>query len=155
MYAWSSGSKFVEICKMTDIFEGNIIRVIRRLEELLRQLAAAATATGAAGEEAGADVGCDAAAAAPPPAAAAAGDDAVAGDDDAAGEASASISSFSILALPNVRPKLLNSSTVILTSTLLVIVSFLRAACECAAHVAHHTHTQFNTRTGACSVLWT
>ena len=46
MYAWSSGSKFVEICKMTDIFEGNIIRVIRRLEELLRQLAAAATAIG-------------------------------------------------------------------------------------------------------------
>ena len=108
------------------------------------------------GEEAGADVGCDAAtAAAPPPAAAAAGDDAVAGDDDAAGEASASISSFSIMALPRVRPKLLRPSTVILTSTLLVMLSLLRAACECAAHVAHHTHTHFNTRTGTCSVLWT
>ena len=88
-------------------------------------------------------------------AAAAAGDDAVAGDDDAAGEASASISSFSIMALPRVRPKLLRPSTVILTSTLLVMLSLLRAACECAAHVAHHTHTHFNTRTGTCSVLWT
>jgi hypothetical protein len=55
------------------------------------------------------------------------------------------------LALPRLRPKLLNSSTVILTSTLLVMLSFLRAACECAARVAHHTHKHFNTRTGTCS----
>lgn len=45
-YGWAAGSKFVEICKLTDVFEGSIIRSIRRLEELLRQLAAAATAIG-------------------------------------------------------------------------------------------------------------
>jgi ATP-dependent RNA helicase DOB1 len=45
-YAWASGARFVDICKLTDIFEGSIIRVIRRLEELLRQLATAATAIG-------------------------------------------------------------------------------------------------------------
>ena len=32
--------------KLTDVFEGSIVRVIRRLEELLRQLATAATAIG-------------------------------------------------------------------------------------------------------------
>ena len=37
---------FPEVCKLTDVFEGSIIRVLRRLEELLRQLAAAATAIG-------------------------------------------------------------------------------------------------------------
>ena len=36
---WSLG-------KLTDVFEGSIVRVIRRLEELLRQLATAATAIG-------------------------------------------------------------------------------------------------------------
>lgn len=45
-YAWCSGAKFVDICKLTDIFEGSIIRVIRRLEELLRQVASAALAIG-------------------------------------------------------------------------------------------------------------
>lgn len=45
-YAWASGAKFVEICKLTEIFEGSIIRSIRRLEELLRQLASASTAIG-------------------------------------------------------------------------------------------------------------
>jgi ATP-dependent RNA helicase DOB1 len=45
-YAWCQGAKFSEICRMTDVFEGSIIRVIRRLEELLRQLAAAALAIG-------------------------------------------------------------------------------------------------------------
>lgn len=45
-FAWASGAKFVDICKLTDIFEGSIIRVIRRLEELLRQLASAALAIG-------------------------------------------------------------------------------------------------------------
>ncbi len=67
LYAWSKGAKFREICKMTDhfevrymlhcfhpvlkvlsllIFKGSIIRVIRRLEELLRQLASAAHSIG-------------------------------------------------------------------------------------------------------------
>ena len=45
-YAWTTGAKFVDICKLTEIFEGSIIRVLRRLEELLRQLASAATAIG-------------------------------------------------------------------------------------------------------------
>jgi ATP-dependent RNA helicase DOB1 len=45
-FAWASGAKFVDICKLTDVFEGSIIRSIRRLEELLRQLASAATAIG-------------------------------------------------------------------------------------------------------------
>jgi ATP-dependent RNA helicase DOB1 len=42
----SAGAKFIEICKLTDIFEGSIIRVLRRLEELLRQLSSAAQAIG-------------------------------------------------------------------------------------------------------------
>lgn len=46
VYAWSDGSKFFEICKMTDIFEGSIIRIIRRLEELLRQMGAASKQIG-------------------------------------------------------------------------------------------------------------
>ncbi len=45
-YAWASGAKFIDICKLTEIFEGSIIRSIRRLEELLRQLASAAMAIG-------------------------------------------------------------------------------------------------------------
>jgi ATP-dependent RNA helicase DOB1 len=45
-YHWASGAKFSEICKLTDIFEGSIIRVLRRLEELLRQMASAAFAIG-------------------------------------------------------------------------------------------------------------
>ena len=45
-YAWAAGARFVDICKLTDIFEGSIIRSIRRLEELLRQLASASLAIG-------------------------------------------------------------------------------------------------------------
>lgn len=45
-YAWCAGAKFVEVCALTDIFEGSIIRNIRRLEELLRQLASASSAIG-------------------------------------------------------------------------------------------------------------
>jgi ATP-dependent RNA helicase DOB1 len=41
VYAWCTGAKFSEICKLTEIFEGSIIRVLRRLEELLRQMCAA------------------------------------------------------------------------------------------------------------------
>ena len=36
--AWTKGAKFFDICKMTDVFEGSIIRAMSRLEELLRQL---------------------------------------------------------------------------------------------------------------------
>ncbi len=44
--AWCAGSKFADIMKLTDEFEGTISRVIRRLEELLRQLASASFAIG-------------------------------------------------------------------------------------------------------------
>jgi len=40
------GAKFANIIKMTDVFEGSIIRTIKRLEELLRQMCAAAKAIG-------------------------------------------------------------------------------------------------------------
>ncbi|KAJ3291728.1 Exosome RNA helicase MTR4 [Blyttiomyces sp. JEL0837] len=46
VYAWSKGAKFSAICKMTDVFEGSIIRSMRLLEELLRQMVAAAKAIG-------------------------------------------------------------------------------------------------------------
>ncbi|KAK2585445.1 hypothetical protein KPH14_010108 [Odynerus spinipes] len=42
VYAWCKGASFLQICKMTDIFEGSIIRCMRRLEEVLRQLCQAA-----------------------------------------------------------------------------------------------------------------
>lgn len=45
-YAWCAGSKFSDICKLTEIFEGSIIRAIRRLDELLRQLASASASIG-------------------------------------------------------------------------------------------------------------
>jgi len=44
--AWCKGAKFYQLCKMTDIFEGTIIRTLRRLEELLRQLCAASKVIG-------------------------------------------------------------------------------------------------------------
>lgn len=43
---WCSGASFADICKMTDVFEGSIIRAFRRLQELLRQMALAAKAIG-------------------------------------------------------------------------------------------------------------
>jgi ATP-dependent RNA helicase DOB1 len=46
VFAWCNGSSFLDICTMTDIFEGSIIRCMRRLEELLRQLSNAAKAIG-------------------------------------------------------------------------------------------------------------
>lgn len=46
VHAWCNGAKFSEVMKMTDIFEGSIIRCMRRLEELLRQLCNAAKSIG-------------------------------------------------------------------------------------------------------------
>eukprot|EP00877_Chromochloris_zofingiensis_P012613 jgi/Chrzof1/7605/Cz02g29270.t1 len=46
IYAWSTGKGFAEICGMTDIFEGSIIRATRRLDELMQQLARAAYVVG-------------------------------------------------------------------------------------------------------------
>ncbi|XP_040571158.1 exosome RNA helicase MTR4 [Lepeophtheirus salmonis] len=38
VHAWCKGASFATVIKMTDIFEGSIIRCMRRLEELLRQM---------------------------------------------------------------------------------------------------------------------
>uniref|UniRef100_A0A7S1B8P0 ATP-dependent RNA helicase Ski2/MTR4 C-terminal domain-containing protein n=2 Tax=Corethron hystrix TaxID=216773 RepID=A0A7S1B8P0_9STRA len=46
VYAWCKGAKFVEVQKLTDTYEGSTIRMMRRLEELVRQLAGAARAIG-------------------------------------------------------------------------------------------------------------
>jgi len=46
VYAWVKGANFADICKLTDIFEGTIIRCIRRLEELMRQMSSAAKIIG-------------------------------------------------------------------------------------------------------------
>ncbi|KDQ16614.1 hypothetical protein BOTBODRAFT_106714 [Botryobasidium botryosum FD-172 SS1] len=43
---WCRGAKFSEICKLTDQFEGSLIRVFRRLQELIRQMSQAAHAIG-------------------------------------------------------------------------------------------------------------
>lgn len=46
VYAWANGKPFGEICKMTNAYEGSLIRLFRRLEELLRQMAQAANVMG-------------------------------------------------------------------------------------------------------------
>jgi ATP-dependent RNA helicase DOB1 len=45
-YSWCNGHTFEEICKMTDSFEGSIIRTLRRLDELLKQMDNAAKVIG-------------------------------------------------------------------------------------------------------------
>lgn len=44
--AWAQGKSFAEICKMTEVYEGSLIRLFRRLEELLRQMAQAGKVMG-------------------------------------------------------------------------------------------------------------
>lgn len=51
IYCWSKGASFADVIQMTDIFEGSIIRLARRLDEFLNQLKAAAHAVGEAGLE--------------------------------------------------------------------------------------------------------
>lgn len=46
VYAWAKGSKFYEIMEITQVFEGSLIRAIRRLEEVLQQLILAAKSIG-------------------------------------------------------------------------------------------------------------
>ncbi|PQP94000.1 hypothetical protein Pyn_34789 [Prunus yedoensis var. nudiflora] len=46
LYAWAKGSKFYEIMSVTPVFEGSLIRAIRRLEEVLQQLIQAAQSIG-------------------------------------------------------------------------------------------------------------
>ncbi|KII85594.1 hypothetical protein PLICRDRAFT_44920 [Plicaturopsis crispa FD-325 SS-3] len=43
---WCRGASFADICKLTDQFEGSLIRVFRRLGELLRQMSQAAKVIG-------------------------------------------------------------------------------------------------------------
>ena len=45
-FLWASGSTFADVCRITEVFEGSIIRSLRRLEELLRQVASACGAIG-------------------------------------------------------------------------------------------------------------
>lgn len=46
VFEWVNGAKFADIIKLTKAFEGTVIRCIRRLEELLRQLSDAAKVIG-------------------------------------------------------------------------------------------------------------
>lgn len=46
VFQWANGTPFAEICKIADIYEGSLIRVFRRLEELLRQMGEAAKVLG-------------------------------------------------------------------------------------------------------------
>ncbi|KAK1266748.1 hypothetical protein QJS04_geneDACA015568 [Acorus gramineus] len=46
VYAWAKGSKFYEIMDITQVFEGSLIRAIRRLEEILQQLIQASKSIG-------------------------------------------------------------------------------------------------------------
>ena len=39
--AWSTGTSFVDLMKMTSLHEGSVVRAIRRMEEVMRQLATA------------------------------------------------------------------------------------------------------------------
>lgn len=45
-YHWCKGKSFTEVTSKTDMFEGSIIRILRRLEELMRELVEAANAIG-------------------------------------------------------------------------------------------------------------
>jgi len=45
-FSWASGSSFSDIVKMTETFEGNLIRGIRRLDELIRQMVVASKSIG-------------------------------------------------------------------------------------------------------------
>ena len=46
VYRWCEGATFTEICQMTDVYEGSLIRTFRRLEELLKQIVDAAKTIG-------------------------------------------------------------------------------------------------------------
>jgi ATP-dependent RNA helicase DOB1 len=45
-YQWCNGAKFMEICKMTNILEGSIVRAMRRLEEMLGEMEKASSVMG-------------------------------------------------------------------------------------------------------------
>jgi ATP-dependent RNA helicase DOB1 len=41
-YRWAKGARFIDVIPLTSAYEGDIVRMMRRLEELLRQMAGAA-----------------------------------------------------------------------------------------------------------------
>jgi len=46
IFSWCQGASFAEICGATEVFEGTIIRAMRREEEVLRQMVSAAKMIG-------------------------------------------------------------------------------------------------------------
>ncbi|KAG1668859.1 hypothetical protein FOA52_004954 [Chlamydomonas sp. UWO 241] len=46
VYSWSKGKSFREVCLMTSLYEGSIVRAVRRLDELMQQLMEAAKVVG-------------------------------------------------------------------------------------------------------------
>lgn len=46
VFSWCNGASFRELCTLTEIFEGSIVRCMRRLEELLRQMVQASKTIG-------------------------------------------------------------------------------------------------------------
>lgn len=46
VYHWSKGKNFSDVCQLSTMFEGSIVRCMRRLEELLRQLVVAVKGIG-------------------------------------------------------------------------------------------------------------
>lgn len=46
VFQWCKGASFAQICRMTDAYEGSLIRLFRRLEELLMEVAEAAKIMG-------------------------------------------------------------------------------------------------------------
>jgi ATP-dependent RNA helicase DOB1 len=43
---WCEGASFAEVCKISDLFEGSIIRCLRRLDELLKEMSNCAKVMG-------------------------------------------------------------------------------------------------------------
>lgn len=48
VFAWSKGARFIDVMKLAEVFEGSLIRAMRRLEEVLQQLVVAAHSIGEA-----------------------------------------------------------------------------------------------------------
>lgn len=46
VYRWCNGDSFADICKLTNCYEGSIIRCMRRLDELLKQMESACKVMG-------------------------------------------------------------------------------------------------------------
>lgn len=38
VFEWCKGASFTQICKMTDVYEGSLIRMFKRLEEMIKEL---------------------------------------------------------------------------------------------------------------------